>query len=83
VACRAIDAAHRIRAAPAAAGAADWDAAIAWRYRKRANGCGVLEPVRHVGAMQLSDLQNIDVQKEKIARNTEQFVRAARPTTCC
>ena len=53
---------------------ADWDAAIAWRYRKRANGCGVLEPVRHVGAMQLSDLQNIDVQKEKIARNTEQFV---------
>ena len=53
---------------------ADWNAAIAWRYRKRANGCGVLEAVRHVGAMQLSDLQNIDVQKEKIARNTEQFV---------
>lgn len=53
---------------------ADWNDAIAWRYRKRANGCGVLEPVRHVGAMQLSDLQNIDVQKEKIARNTEQFV---------
>ena len=53
---------------------ADWSDAIAWRYRKRANGCGVLEPVRHVGAMQLSDLQNIDVQKEKIARNTEQFV---------
>ena len=53
---------------------ADWNEAIAWRYRKRANGCGVLEPVRHVGAMQLSDLQNIDVQKEKIARNTEQFV---------
>lgn len=53
----------------------DWGEAIAWRYRKRANGCGVLEPVRHVGAMQLSDLQNIDVQKDKIARNTEQFVR--------
>ena len=53
---------------------ADWNDAIAWRYRKRANGCGVLEPVRHVGAMQLSDLQNIDVQKEKIARNTGQFV---------
>jgi len=28
---------------------ADWNVAIAWRYRKRANGCGVLEPVRHVG----------------------------------
>lgn len=52
-----------------------WDDAIAWRYRKRANGCGVLEPVRHVGAMQLSDLQNVDVQKDKIARNTEQFVQ--------
>ncbi|MEG0676422.1 MAG: ATP-binding protein [Comamonas sp.] len=54
---------------------ADWNAAIAWRYRKRANGCGVLEPVRHVGEMNLSDLQNIEVQKEKIARNTEQFVQ--------
>lgn len=53
----------------------DWSEAIAWRYRKRSNGCGMLEPVRHVGAMQLSDLQNIDVQKEKIARNTEQFVQ--------
>ncbi|GAB2489047.1 ATP-binding protein [Comamonas humi] len=52
----------------------DWSEAIAWRYRKRANGCGALEPVRHVGAMQLSDLQNIDGQKDKIARNTEQFV---------
>ena len=54
---------------------ADWQAAIAWRYRKRANGCAALEPVRHVGAMQLSDLQNIDVQKDKIARNTAQFVQ--------
>ena len=54
---------------------ADWSDAIAWRYRKRANGCGTLEPVRHVGAMQLSDLQNVDVQKDKIARNTEQFVQ--------
>jgi predicted AAA+ superfamily ATPase len=53
----------------------DWSVAIAWRYRKRANGCGVLEPVRHVGAMQLSDLQNIDGQKDKIARNTAQFVQ--------
>ncbi|MEG0223717.1 MAG: ATP-binding protein [Comamonas sp.] len=53
----------------------DWSEAIAWRYRKRANGCGLLEPVRHIGAMELSDLQNIDGQKEKIARNTEQFVQ--------
>lgn len=53
----------------------DWSEAIAWRYRKRANGCGLLEPVRHIGAMALSDLQNIEGQKEKIARNTEQFVQ--------
>ncbi len=55
--------------------APDWGAAIAWRYRKRSNGHGVLEPVRHVAAMHLSDLQEIDAQKEKIVRNTEQLVQ--------
>ncbi|NUN59584.1 MAG: ATP-binding protein [Burkholderiaceae bacterium] len=55
--------------------APDWSAAIAWRYRKRSSGHGTLEPVRHVAAMRLEDLQEIDGQKEKIRRNTEQFVR--------
>ena len=55
--------------------APDWSAAIAWRYRKRSSGHGALEPVRHVAAMRLADLQEIDGQKEKIQRNTEQFVR--------
>ena len=55
--------------------APDWSAAIAWRYRKRSSGHGALEPVRHVAAMRLEDLQEIDGQKEKIQRNTEQFVR--------
>ncbi len=54
--------------------APDWQAAIAWRYRKRSSGHGVLEPVRHVAGMRLSDLKEIDAQKEKIQRNTEQFV---------
>lgn len=54
--------------------APDWAGAVAWRYRKRSSGHGVLEPVRHVGAMRLSDLQEIDVQKDKIQRNTLQFV---------
>ena len=54
--------------------APDWTQAIAWRYRKRASGHGNLEPVRHVGEMRLSDLQEIDGQKEKIQRNTLQFV---------
>ena len=51
-----------------------WGEAIAWRYRKRASGHGVLEPVRHVAAMTLADLKEIDDQKEKLQRNTEQFV---------
>jgi len=55
--------------------APDWSAAIAWRYRKRSSGHGTLEPVRHVAAMRLEDLQEIDGQREKIQRNTEQFVR--------
>ncbi len=55
--------------------APDWAAAVAWRYRKRSSGHGVLEPVRHVGAMRLSDLQEIDGQKDKIQRNTLQFVQ--------
>lgn len=55
--------------------APDWSAAIAWRYRKRSSGHGMLEPVRHVSDMGLADLQEIDGQKEKMQRNTEQFVR--------
>ncbi|MCZ8293822.1 MAG: ATP-binding protein [Hylemonella sp.] len=52
----------------------DWEASIAFRYRKRSSGHGVIEPVRHVGAMKLENLKEIDQQKEKIQRNTEQFV---------
>ena len=54
--------------------APDWNAAIAWRYRKRSSGHGTLEPVRHVALMQLDDLKEIDGQKQKIERNTRQFV---------
>ena len=52
----------------------DWSQAIAWRYRKRSSGHGALEPVRHVAQMRLDDLRAIDPQKEKIFRNTLQFV---------
>jgi predicted AAA+ superfamily ATPase len=60
---------------PQALSAPDWTQAIAWRYRKRASGHGVMEPVRHVAAMALADLKEIDDQKEKLQRNTEQFVQ--------
>ena len=55
--------------------APDWKQSTAWRYRKRSSGHGALEPVRHVGAIRLADLKEIDVQKEKIQRNTLQFVQ--------
>ena len=55
----------------------DWTASIAFRYRRRGSGQGVISPVHHVGAMRLDDLIDIDQQKEKIQRNTAQFVRGA------
>ncbi len=55
----------------------DWNASIAFRYRRRSSGQGVIAPVQHVGVMALEDLQEIDGQKEKIQRNTAQFVRGA------
>ena len=66
---------QRIEAAlPQPVSAPDWNAAIAYRYRRRGHGHGVLEPVRHIGNMVLSDLKEIDIQKDKIQRNTLQFV---------
>lgn len=60
---------------PQPLGPPDWQASIAYRYRKRSSGYGTLEPVRHIGAMALGDLKEIDGQKEKIERNTVQFVQ--------
>ncbi len=59
---------------PQALSAPDWNSAIAYRYRKRSASHGVLEPVRHIGEMLFDDLKEVDVQKEKIDRNTKQFV---------
>ncbi len=60
---------------PQALSMPDWEASYAFRYRKRSSGHGVLEPVRQIGPMRLPDLKNIESQKEKIRRNTLQFVR--------
>ncbi|WP_349742122.1 ATP-binding protein [Roseateles cavernae] len=57
--------------------APDWAASVAFRYRKR-NGRPQLEPVRHVAPIRLQDLKEVEAQKEKLLRNTEQFV-AGRP----
>ncbi len=53
--------------------APDWSAAVAFRYRKR-GGSGVVEPVRHAAAIRLADLVEVEPQKERLVRNTEQFV---------
>ena len=60
---------------PQPLGAPDWNASVAYRYRKRSSGHGSLEPVRHVAEMRLDNLKEIEPQKEKIQRNTLQFVQ--------
>ena len=57
--------------------APDWNASVAFRYRRRSLGfgsAGLLEPVKHVATIRLSDLKEVDGQKERLLRNTEQFV---------
>ena len=53
--------------------ATDWQASIAFRYRKR-GGVGAIEPVRHVATIRLADLKEVEPQKERLLRNTRQFV---------
>lgn len=55
----------------------DWDAFIAFRWRRRASH-GWLEGIRHPHHLRLADLACIDHQKEIIQQNTLQFV-AKRP----
>jgi hypothetical protein len=61
------------RLVPAPMGAPDWTASTAFRYRRRGNRTW-LEPVRHVATIRLDDLREIDGQKERLVRNTEQFI---------
>lgn len=58
---------------PHAPAAPDWEASVAFRYRKR-GGSGALEPVRHVASIRLADLKEVEPQKERLLRNTAQFV---------
>ena len=53
--------------------APDWNASTAFRYRKRGSA-GRLEPVRHVATIRLASLVEVEAQKERLLRNTEQFV---------
>nr|WP_297356106.1 ATP-binding protein [uncultured Caldimonas sp.] len=53
--------------------APDWSASVAFRYRKR-GGSAFIEPVKHVSGIRLDDIREVDGQKERLVRNTEQFV---------
>ncbi|MCP1674061.1 putative AAA+ superfamily ATPase [Natronocella acetinitrilica] len=58
---------------PGAAAAPDWDASIAFRWRRGPRG-GALQPVRHPHALSLDKLRNVDRQKLLLERNTRQFI---------
>jgi uncharacterized protein len=61
-------------ALPHALQAPDWSASTAFRYRKRSGSCA-LEPVKHVAPIRLASLVEVAPQKERLLRNTEQFIR--------
>jgi len=58
---------------PQALAAPDWTASVAFRYRKR-GASGRIEPVRHVATIRLEALVEVEPQKQRLLRNTEQFV---------
>jgi predicted AAA+ superfamily ATPase len=58
---------------PQAVSAPDWAASVAFRYRKR-GATGRIEPVRHVATIRLAELVEVEPQKQRLLRNTEQFV---------
>ena len=62
---------------PQADAAPDWNVGIAFRWRIRGgkDGRGYLQAVAGIAPIALSDLHNIDAQKQVIEQNTDQFVR--------
>jgi predicted AAA+ superfamily ATPase len=52
----------------------DWKAAVAFRWRKNANGRGWLQAVAKPHPIRLKDLKDIDDQKARVDANTRQFV---------
>lgn len=61
---------------PQADAVPDWKAASAFRWRKRSGDSrGYLQAVTHMSVIALSDLHNIELQKQQIEQNTQQFVQ--------
>ena len=51
----------------------DWDAAVAFRWRK-VNGRGWLQPIPRLSQIQLSNLKGVERQRKIMEQNTRQFV---------
>jgi uncharacterized protein len=58
---------------PTPLAAPDWSASIAFRYRRR-GASGAIAPVRHAAGIRLASLVEVEAQKERLLRNTRQFV---------
>lgn len=58
---------------PAADPAPDWDAGVAFRWRRRA-GRGRLEPLPRTHRIRLAELHHVERQKAELDRNTRQFL---------
>ena len=58
---------------PPASALPDWDAAVAFRWRRHANA-GYLQPILRPSSIRLADLRDIEQQKARIDANTRQFV---------
>ena len=58
---------------PPASALPDWDAAVAFRWRRHANS-GYLQPILRPSSIRLADLRDIEQQKARIDANTRQFV---------
>lgn len=70
---------------PTSSNATDWNAALAFRWRRSGNSVGVgaggmgrLQAIKHLSPIRLADLTGIDGQKARVQHNTAQFV-AGRP----
>jgi predicted AAA+ superfamily ATPase len=55
----------------------DWGAGMAFRWRRHGGRerRAYLQPVLHISPIALSDLHNIELQKQQIEQNTKQFVQ--------
>ena len=59
---------------PTASVPVDWSAAVAFRWRKRKDASGYLQPVLHTSAIALNDLHHVERQRRELEQNTRQFM---------